>query len=110
MTYRRFLPSALCVIGVLALTVAGCGQKYTAGSIGAAATAPPPPGALQSCISSSPSPLPSAIASLFTAAVARTKAVPGGAIGFYQNGTSYTYYWGYADQGTGTCMGPSSVM
>jgi CubicO group peptidase (beta-lactamase class C family) len=108
MTYRRFLPCALCFIGVIALTVAGCGQKYTGGA--ASPTNAPPPGALQSCISSSPSPLPSAVASLFVAAVARTKGVPGGAIGFYENGTAYAYYWGYADQGTGTCMGPSSIM
>jgi CubicO group peptidase (beta-lactamase class C family) len=116
MAYRRFLPSALCVIGALALTVAGCGHTYAPVSTGGSDTgtgagpAPGPGGAQQSCVSSSPSPLPSPVASLFTAAIARTKGVPGGAIGFYQNGSAYVYYWGYADQANGTCMGPSSIM
>jgi CubicO group peptidase (beta-lactamase class C family) len=107
MLNRHFLPSALCIMVAVAVTVAGCGHKYIAGST---VWNPPAPGALQSCISSSPSPLPSAVASLFSAAVAQTKAVPGGAIGFYQNGTAYVYYWGYADQQNATCMGPSSIM
>jgi CubicO group peptidase (beta-lactamase class C family) len=116
MTYRRFLPSALCVIAAVALTVAGCAHKYApvnapgSDSGTGGGPVPGPGGAPQSCSVSSPSPLPSPVASLFTAAIAQNKGVPGGAIGFYQAGTAYVYYWGYANQETATCMGPDSIM